>query len=105
MVLPQTKYLLIPHHAMPQIPYNVLILVSFQQLASQIYQSQMRGTLAEAYTSNWLERLRQIKRLRGKISQGTPVNSLAAMAAASSVRQQEKRKGSPGALEDFTDYA
>ena len=26
MVLPQTKYILIPHHAMPQIPVNVYIL-------------------------------------------------------------------------------
>ncbi|XP_033630704.1 tuberin-like [Asterias rubens] len=87
------------------LPLLVRQMALHANLASQIYQSQMRGTLAEAYTSNWLERLRQIKRLRGKISQGTPVNSLAAMAAASSVRQQEKRKGSPGALEDFTDYA
>ncbi|XP_022103490.1 tuberin-like [Acanthaster planci] len=87
------------------LPLLVRQMALHANLASQIYQSQMRGSPAEAYTSNWLERLRQIKRLRGKISQGAPSNTLAAMAAASPVRHQERRKGSSVALDDFTDYA
>ncbi|XP_038058921.1 tuberin-like [Patiria miniata] len=87
------------------LPLLVRQMALHANLASQIYQSQMRGSLAEAYTSNWLERLRQIKRLRGKISQGAPSNTLAAMAATSSLRHHERRKGSSVTLDDFTDYA
>ncbi|XP_071489878.1 tuberin-like [Diadema antillarum] len=75
-------------------------------LASQIHQR----SPSEAYCSNWLERLRQIRRIHDKVSQmGAPSNPMLSMMSSRYLHQTpEKKSGGqnkPGKISDFTDYA
>ncbi|XP_077979844.1 tuberin-like [Glandiceps talaboti] len=68
-------------------------------LASLIHQSMIRGSVADAYASNWLERLRQIKRLFSKIqkeSEKQPVSP--------TKRAFLGRSRTDSIVEDFTDF-
>ncbi|XP_070579524.1 tuberin-like [Ptychodera flava] len=67
-------------------------------LASLIHQSMSKGSVAGAYASNWLERLRQIKRLASKIQQETQDQT-----ASPSRRPFGGRSRSDSNFDDFTD--
>lgn len=84
-------------HSSPKIISNQNLPILARQLAlhanlaSMIFQSQLSG-VANPYASNWLERLRDIKRLRAKLHEELQP------------KEEESRKSS-GHLLDFTDFA
>ncbi|XP_002740570.2 tuberin-like [Saccoglossus kowalevskii] len=76
-------------------------------LASLIHQSTSQGSVGNAYASNWLERLRLMKRLRHKIQQEQQ-NSLSPSSSTSpsspSRRHYATRPRSDSNIDDFTDF-
>ncbi|XP_072035978.1 tuberin-like isoform X2 [Amphiura filiformis] len=76
-------------------------------LASQIFQSQYRATPGEAYTSNWLERLKKIRHIRQKVHQMESQRKSNLPSALLAPRQPTPTTSSirkTSAVEDFTDY-
>lgn len=80
----------------------VLSLVMFQ-LASMISCS-LKAQGQDPYASNWLERLRQIKRLRTKVLQETAATATSDSSSTDSELLTSPRSARRVHMDDFTEY-
>lgn len=85
--------------------FNVHFLL-FVQLASQILSSSLKGR-CDPYASNWLERLRQIKRIQSRVMAdnrpGEPATAVRGQAAAAGANVAKGPRCN-FQMVDFTDY-
>ncbi|XP_026686933.1 Down syndrome cell adhesion molecule-like protein Dscam2 [Diaphorina citri] len=106
----KTRDELVQHvgHSEPKVVSDQNVAILARQLAlhanfaSRILCSLSKGHKSAPYASNWLERLRQIKRIKKKISQEN--ESIAAAAANSTTEQHRAKIPDKMQMEDFTDY-
>ncbi|XP_071965999.1 tuberin-like isoform X2 [Antedon mediterranea] len=79
-----------------RLPLLVRQMALHANLASLIHQSQIHGSVSKTYTSNWLERLRQIQRTRDK--------TLKESVGDISPTRHRSITRSNSVMEDFSDY-